>query len=286
MGCYGGAGTVAQRFTGKERHGETGLDYFLARYYSGAQGRFSSLDAPFVDQRASDPQSWNHYVYGRNNPLLYADPTGESVEITSCGNSNDCVQAIRAATGSSAAESQVQMRTEVEPRGWFGRLLGLKPNERSYIEITGDVQAFRATSENASRLADVVGSTQNVQFALTAVGSPKNVSFDLLGGGDLVLRPGGATSRVLSQNFYPAVFVHPGSANYQGDPTSQALGIPAANRAERTAHELLGHVWADISRGMSGMINGQPNPQNTEAAVRAENNVRSVQPGRGVKTRH
>jgi RHS repeat-associated protein len=28
------------QFTGKERDAETGLDYFGARYYSGAQGRF------------------------------------------------------------------------------------------------------------------------------------------------------------------------------------------------------------------------------------------------------
>ena len=31
-------------FTAKERDAETGLDYFGARYYSGAQGRFTSAD--------------------------------------------------------------------------------------------------------------------------------------------------------------------------------------------------------------------------------------------------
>lgn len=63
-------------FTGKERDSETGLDYFGARYFSGAQGRFTSPDVPLVDQRAQDPQSWNLYSYGRNNPLKYTDPTG------------------------------------------------------------------------------------------------------------------------------------------------------------------------------------------------------------------
>jgi RHS repeat-associated protein len=49
--CYGGnppaAGGVAgvsQRFTGKERDAETGLDYFGARYMASAQGRFTSPD--------------------------------------------------------------------------------------------------------------------------------------------------------------------------------------------------------------------------------------------------
>ncbi len=63
-------------FTGKERDSETGLDYFGARYYSGAQGRFTSPDAPFADQSPADPQSWNMYAYAVNNPLAYTDPDG------------------------------------------------------------------------------------------------------------------------------------------------------------------------------------------------------------------
>ena len=55
---------------------ETGLDYFGARYFSGAMGRFTSPDEPLVDQWETNPQSWNLYAYGRNNPLRYTDPTG------------------------------------------------------------------------------------------------------------------------------------------------------------------------------------------------------------------
>lgn len=35
---------LRQKFTLKERDNETGLDYFLARYYSSTQGRFTSPD--------------------------------------------------------------------------------------------------------------------------------------------------------------------------------------------------------------------------------------------------
>jgi RHS repeat-associated protein len=35
---------VRQKFTRKERDVETGLDYFLARYFSSTQGRFTSPD--------------------------------------------------------------------------------------------------------------------------------------------------------------------------------------------------------------------------------------------------
>lgn len=67
---------VRQQFTGHQRDTETGLDYFKARYYSSAQGRFTSADAPFADQRQTDPSSWNSYAYVRNNPCNRTDPNG------------------------------------------------------------------------------------------------------------------------------------------------------------------------------------------------------------------
>lgn len=69
---------ITQKFTGKERDLETGLDYFGARYYGSVLGRMTSPDSG-VDQHPEDPQSWNLYTYARNNPLLYVDPTGQYV---------------------------------------------------------------------------------------------------------------------------------------------------------------------------------------------------------------
>jgi hypothetical protein len=42
------------------------LDYFGARYFASAQGRFTSPDEIFADQSEGDPQSWNLYAYVRN----------------------------------------------------------------------------------------------------------------------------------------------------------------------------------------------------------------------------
>ena len=65
-------------FTSKERDVETGLDYFGARYFSGAQGRFTGPDPLNAGAHPEDPQSWNGYAYTLNNPLRYVDPDGES----------------------------------------------------------------------------------------------------------------------------------------------------------------------------------------------------------------
>lgn len=68
-------------FTGKERDAESGLDYFGARYFSGAHGRFTSPDSPFADQKPEDPQSWNLYAYVRNNPLKFVDTDGHVLQL-------------------------------------------------------------------------------------------------------------------------------------------------------------------------------------------------------------
>jgi RHS repeat-associated protein len=70
-----------QKFTGKERDSETGLDYFGARYLSSAQGRWTIPDwsgktEPVPYAKLGDTQTLNLYVYVRNNPLGVADPDG------------------------------------------------------------------------------------------------------------------------------------------------------------------------------------------------------------------
>ncbi len=68
-------------FTQKERDAESGNDYFLARYYSSAMGRFMSPDwsakeTPVPYAVFTDPQSLNLYAYVRNNPLTRVDADG------------------------------------------------------------------------------------------------------------------------------------------------------------------------------------------------------------------
>jgi RHS repeat-associated protein len=70
--------SVKQKFTGQERDSETQLDFFQARYFSAAQGRFNSPDPGNAGADLLNPQSWNAYSYVGNDPLSFVDPTGES----------------------------------------------------------------------------------------------------------------------------------------------------------------------------------------------------------------
>jgi RHS repeat-associated protein len=62
-------------FTSYDRDSETGLDYALARYYNSRTGTFCSAD-PLAGS-PGDPQSWNRYPYGRNDPIDKNDPSGK-----------------------------------------------------------------------------------------------------------------------------------------------------------------------------------------------------------------
>jgi RHS repeat-associated protein len=64
-----------QRFTGQERDGEAGLDYFNARDLQTRTGRMNAPD-PLFGNAMTSPQRWNRYAYVANNPLRMVDPSG------------------------------------------------------------------------------------------------------------------------------------------------------------------------------------------------------------------
>jgi len=85
---------VGSRCTGKERDTESGNDYFGARYYNSAMGRFMSPDwsakiMPVPYAKLDNPQSLNLYAYVGNNPLTRFDPDGHTVP-DSCAKDSKC----------------------------------------------------------------------------------------------------------------------------------------------------------------------------------------------------
>jgi RHS repeat-associated protein len=64
---YSAADGVRQKFTQKERDNETGLDYFEARYFGSAQGRFTSPDP--LGGHTEDPQTLNRCAFSKTGSM-------------------------------------------------------------------------------------------------------------------------------------------------------------------------------------------------------------------------
>jgi RHS repeat-associated protein len=71
---FSGANLPDRRFAGLFRDGEAGLDYAQARSYQVRTGRFNAPDSVYAGM--FDPQGWNRYAYGLNQPTGIIDVTG------------------------------------------------------------------------------------------------------------------------------------------------------------------------------------------------------------------
>ena len=141
VGVRGNAGSgyatssIRQRFTGKERDGETGLDYFLARQYSNLQGRFISPDefkggaiesgilgSGHPEKQAlfyadtTDPQTLNKYQYCLNSPLRYVDQDGQKPQDGGIGRAEERDVRDLAAGKITKEEFQKRQQERADPR--------------------------------------------------------------------------------------------------------------------------------------------------------------------------
>jgi len=108
------------KFTGKERDGESNLDYLGARHQASSLGRFMSPDPLYLEtDRLVDPQQLNLYAYGRNNPLKVTDLTG--LNITCSGaRCADYLKALQKATSLKLAfdkDGKVIVEGDVDKKG-------------------------------------------------------------------------------------------------------------------------------------------------------------------------
>jgi RHS repeat-associated protein len=172
--------------TQKERDIETGLDYFEARYYSSTQGRFTSVDPfnlPLDTQQAaernserarslfnaylSQPQQWNRYSYGINNPLLYVDPTGEAIQLSNDKDERERqTQALREAVGSEAAQ-YLYVNQGTNPDGSTNYYVGIYDSNPS----TGDQRSFEQVNEVAGEYGAIIRDTQSVKLEFVGSGT-------------------------------------------------------------------------------------------------------------------
>jgi RHS repeat-associated protein len=126
-------------FTGKERDTESGNDYFEARYYSSAMGRFMSPDwsakvSPVPYAKLDFPQSLNLYAYVLNNPMTGIDKDGHV-----CGGAG---QPACPSTSQPGAQLQVvkDLHAATSPVVEnFSNMGAVEPSHASYSITTGQI---------------------------------------------------------------------------------------------------------------------------------------------------
>ena len=169
---YGVGGTTdggALQYTGHERDmstfgsGTADLpDYFHARFYDFASGRFMSMDPILGD--LTQPQSWNRYAYVRNNPIAYTDPDGREINLSGITNTVDrdlLIQELRTRTGLDLYYDQGLLKSKGALTDANGKPLGSASARKEIEDALAPGTVFTARGFNASSGIDIAGSTGN-----------------------------------------------------------------------------------------------------------------------------
>jgi RHS repeat-associated protein len=206
------------QFTGKERDLESGLDYFGARYYGSALGRFTSSDPKILSkQKLNDPQQWNGYAYVRNNPFQFVDPNGEELKFAlwnNAGLSHEGAEHVAKTIANNFNNAGVAVSYEVHD---------------------GSPGLLRAINAQLNPLS----STHVFEIRDGKEGSPN------IAGEDGGKNWGGQSAIDAS--------VVQGKAN--GDDANFLLGLANAGTHE-IAHDVLGHISDDAPAAGSNFMNG------------------------------
>ncbi|HEX6717528.1 MAG TPA: RHS repeat-associated core domain-containing protein, partial [Pyrinomonadaceae bacterium] len=240
---YGGGDGVRQQFTSKERDIEIGLDYFLARYYSSTQGRFTGVDCYDVNlerQQAQNereaqsllikfirnPQRWNHYSYGLNNPVKYVDPNGQQPQDSLELNFERDVKALM-----SHQITEDEFRSRMNARG-VGAAVGMAILAVAYIGWEAGMTVLVYASTHPEQVEQV---TMDLTMASTGSPAPGNPgTLTLSGTTRLTVQEAASGARVAAQvgaNFIESPHVGAEivgtTGNYIGK-SIDLMGVPEA----------------------------------------------------------
>ena len=229
---YGGRGTeystavypsspdaVSQKFTGKERDAETGLDYFGARYLSAALGRFTSADPVMsAPERLRDPQQFNRYAYARNSPLRYLDPTGEKLELS--GDVNEAQKQLCEILGTSDCASRIShdQKTNIITVNMSG--INLAENEGASLlnQLVGSSKLYDLTL--GSEFMTAAGKTA-LDDAVRNLNNEFDLQYALHGGRTASERPAPGVDDVIAIN--PAIASHFSDSQWRHVPLSAII---------------------------------------------------------------
>jgi RHS repeat-associated protein len=187
-------------FTGKERDGETGLDYFGARYMASAQGRFTSPDPLYIEaKRLLDPQALNLYAYARNNPLKFVDPDGMDFVLNCNGSQENCQQTVNDINNRKGAQFKVELGKNNKLQVVKGSVAkNLAANEKALIGAVND------TSTTAT--INVLGKDSSFNFEKYDQNGQNSIDrsdLNVLGGANSAL-PGEVIAHAMMESYSSA----------------------------------------------------------------------------------
>ena len=133
------------KFTGKEED-KSGLYYFGARYYDPEFGRFTQID-PLYDPLESP------YVYAKNNPLRFVDPTGQEPIMT--GN---------AAIDSSLVHADRWLTENEELLGYVMPVGGIAKHGRTVLRGLSEAERANMWKKLPSYMQGHIKSVREVMF--------------------------------------------------------------------------------------------------------------------------
>jgi RHS repeat-associated protein len=162
------------RFAGSELDNpESSLYNSNARFYATFEGRFTSPDPSGLSMaNPTDPQQLNLYSYVRNNPLIFADPTGlDCIYLANDGSTADHINAAEGPTGTTGGGSSIDHNSS------SAECTGLdangNPNGGYWVEghvgSLNDVTTFSNTDNIV--VTSYVGGVQNISLASQTLGT-------------------------------------------------------------------------------------------------------------------
>jgi len=225
-------------FTGHIKDKATGLNYMQARYYDPVIGRFLSVD-PVTFLETGNPNFFNRYAYGFNDPINLIDPSGENP----C-NAIDCEGLKQAATNVAESIGRGINAATQDPQS-FEQGVGKGVQNGIANTVNGAVTLGEAASSNLTvgQLPDVPNaapaSNQAEQFGMVA-GEGAVVAGTALVAPQTALGRGGAT--VATRGFAASVKASPvklvpgaspvlRTSPIQGTPTTLATGHTSFEQA-------------------------------------------------------
>jgi len=279
---YGATDGIAEKFTGKERDSESGLDYFGARYFSSAQGRFTSPDPIWIKiDRLLDPQRLNLYSYGRNNPLKFKDPTGMDLVLGKCsgGDTQKCFERVQQ-TVAEKDRSHIHLVTGNGKNGFQNGQYGITV-DKDYKGSSGNFTTLQTAANNHDGIG-VLNVVAGKEGFASNVGTQQGASVTLQGFKSIY----GVDNYVSAKDAVPGQTLFPliGSplANTIYTPSSNAQIYVANDQPEieivkTLAHELVHLVLGDFGRTVPKAAEDAPGvkPQLDRAEQEAGKNYRN-----------